>query len=91
VVIAGDFNADRWQAAFAQETIFSVLSAAGYADAGALLPADRRGTHPSARWGDSTLDYLYFRGFSFAGTPVVLPAEGLSDHRPVFQLVTPGE
>lgn len=89
VVIAGDFNADRWRAEFAQETIFGTLEAAGFVDALARLPAAARVTHPSRTWGDSTLDYIFTRGLVPEGSAHVPPAGALSDHAPVFLLVSP--
>ena len=85
VVIAGDFNADRWGKAFSQETIFADLDAAGYTDVLSLLPPDGRATHRSGgRWGNSTLDYIMLKGPVPLQSPVILPADGISDHNPVF-------
>lgn len=87
VVIAGDFNADRWKKEFSEESIFDDLERAGFADALARLPADARGTHPNRKWGASTLDYVFVRGFTFDGRAFIPSAQGLSDHDPVFQLL----
>lgn len=87
-LIAGDFNADPWRNEFAGETLFVTLSDAGFANTLASLPAKDRGTHPNRKWGDSCLDYILVRGLA-AGTTVLGDALELSDHRPVFVLVTP--
>jgi endonuclease/exonuclease/phosphatase family metal-dependent hydrolase len=87
VVIAGDFNADPWRAEFGKETIFSLLGESGFLNHMELLPAGRRGTHPSERWGSSTLDYVFTRGFRSLREPVIVASEGLSDHEAVFVLV----
>jgi len=76
-------NADRWREEFAGEKIFMCLDEAGFECPLRLLPADARGTHPSARYGDSTLDYVFCRGFSTTRAPIIVPNEGLSDHRAV--------
>ena len=87
VIIAGDFNADRWRKEFASETIFATLEDAGYLNLISLLPEGSRGTHPNRRWGDSALDYIYVRGLEPVGPPKIFPAEDLSDHQPVFAIL----
>jgi len=89
VVIAGDFNADRWRKEFAGETIFAALEDAGYVDLLGLLPKGSRGTHPNRRWGDSALDYIFVRGLESLGPPKIFPADDLSDHQPVFAILHP--
>jgi len=84
VVVAGDMNADRWRKEFADEELFPALEQAGYANPLSLLPANARGTHPSARYGDSALDYVFCRGLETKAMPVIVPNEGLSDHRALF-------
>jgi len=83
VILAGDMNADKWRKEFADEEIFSLLERAQFSNPLAQLPADARGTHPSARHGDSALDYVFCRGLT-AGVPLIVPNEGLSDHRALF-------
>jgi hypothetical protein len=65
----------------------------GIGEGGALqrrgLPAAARVTHPSRTWGDSTLDYIFTRGLVPEGPAHVPPAGALSDHAPVFLLVSP--
>jgi endonuclease/exonuclease/phosphatase family metal-dependent hydrolase len=87
VIIAGDFNADKWRKEFAGETIFSTLEDAGYLNLLGLLPKGSHGTHPSRRWGDSALDYIFVRGFEPLKPPRILPSEELSDHQPVFSIL----
>ena len=84
VVIAGDFNADKWRKEFADETIFSLLEEAGFDNVVARIPEGERGTHPNRRWGDSALDYIFVRGLGVAGAPATFPSEELSDHMPLF-------
>ena len=87
VVLAGDMNADKWGRQFASERLFGVLEEAGFANALALLPPERRSTHPSKTYGDSALDYVFCRGFGRADPPHVIPNDGLSDHQAVFVLL----
>ena len=85
VIIAGDFNADRWSAEFAEETIFKTLEDGGYFNSFELAASDKRATHPGrGKWGDSTLDYVFTRGMKPFGAPVIVPAKDISDHNPVF-------
>lgn len=85
MILAGDFNADKWNHAFAKETIFSSLEAAGFVEPLGRLPLERRVTHPgTGRFGDSTLDYIFVRSLDFDGEAAVISAEGVSDHSPVF-------
>ena len=84
VVIAGDVNADRWRKEFANERLFGILEAAGFVNTLALLPDGRRGTHPSKRYGDSALDYVFCRGLSPVEAPHIVPNDELSDHLAVF-------
>ena len=87
VVIAGDMNADRWRKEFKDEKMFGLLEEAGFANPLSLLPAKKRGTHPSKSWGDSALDYVFCRGVSAAEAPRIVPNDELSDHYAVFVLV----
>ena len=84
VVIAGDVNADRWRKEFANEQLFGILEAAGFVNTLALLPDGRRGTHPSRRYGDSALDYVFCRGLLPVEAPCIVPNDELSDHLAVF-------
>ncbi|MBO7684009.1 MAG: endonuclease/exonuclease/phosphatase family protein [Kiritimatiellae bacterium] len=83
VIVAGDMNADKWRKEFAEERLFSTFEKAGFANPLAQLPADARGTHPSSRYGDSALDYVFVRGFT-ARRPTIVPNDGLSDHYALF-------
>ena len=85
VILAGDFNADAWKGEFADEEIFAALDEARFENVLARLPAARRVTHPGrGKYGNSALDYIYLRGLAPAGAPWIVPADGLSDHNPVF-------
>lgn len=89
VIVAGDMNADAWRKEFAEESIFGLFAGAGFDNHLAALPPERRGTHPSARHGDSALDYVMTRGFVLEGEPCIEPAQGLSDHSAVSLVVSP--
>ena len=89
VIVAGDFNADRWREEFKQETIFTGFEEAGYLNALAALPEDERVTHPSRTFGDSALDYVMMRGFRQVGKPVIMSADTVSDHWAVFVRAEP--
>ena len=87
VVVAGDMNADKWRREFANETLFTMLESAGFANLVETLPPDSRGTHPSKRYGNSALDYVFVRGMESAATPKIIPNDGLSDHYALFTLL----
>ena len=89
VIVAGDMNADAWRKEFAEESIFGLFAGAGFDNHLAALPPERRGTHPSARHGDSALDYIMTRGFVLQGEPCIEPAQGLSDHSALSLVVSP--
>jgi endonuclease/exonuclease/phosphatase family metal-dependent hydrolase len=89
VVVAGDMNADKWSAGFSDEALFGLLESAGFANPLGDLPPGLRGTHPSKRWGDSALDYVFLRGLRSLRPPHIEPNDGLSDHFAVFALVSP--
>ena len=85
VVIAGDFNADRFAKSFDKETIFQSLEKAGFVDAFEGVPIEGRLTHPGkGRFAGGTLDYIYFRGCNVHGPTKVIPALRISDHDAVF-------
>lgn len=87
VIVAGDFNADKWRKEFESETIFTALEGAGYKNALELLPPNKRGTHPNKRYGDSALDYIFVKGFEYASAPHIQPNKSLSDHYAVFAVI----
>jgi len=89
VVVAGDMNADRWGRKFAGEELFGLFDAAGFANPLGDLPPNARGTHPSKKWGDSALDYVFLRGLRSVRLPHIEPNDGLSDHYAIFTLVSP--
>ena len=84
VILAGDMNADRWRKEFADEKLFPALDEAGFTNPLAELPADSRGTHPSRRYGDSALDYIFLRGIKASAQPKIIPNDNLSDHYALF-------
>jgi len=85
VVIAGDFNADRFAKSFDKETIFQSLEKAGFVDAFDGVSQEGRLTHPGkGRFAGGTLDYIYFRGCRVESPPKVIPALRISDHDAVF-------
>ena len=84
VILAGDMNADKWRKEFADEPLFGMLEDAGFDNVLEALPANARGTHPSPRYGDSALDYVFCRGLTSVATPRIVPNENISDHRALF-------
>ena len=85
VIIAGDFNADRFSKSFEKDTLFQTLLDAGFVDAFEGVPKDDRITHPgSGRHAGSTLDYIFMRGCRVESPPKVVPALRISDHDAVF-------
>jgi len=84
-IIAGDFNTDPWRKEFAGEQVFALAESAGFADALALLPRNRRGTHPSKRYGDSALDHILVCGYQLSN-PFIESNDELSDHFALFVL-----
>ncbi len=90
VVIAGDFNADKWGKEFAKEEIFVDLEAAHFINPLELLPPEKRVTYPGkGKWGNSALDYIFLRGLEPQGAPVIGSAAGVSDHNPLFVTISP--
>ena len=87
VVVAGDMNADRWGKDFADEELFGLLEKAEFANPLADLSANARGTHPSKRYGDSALDYIFCRGLKSIDLPRIVPNDELSDHYALFVLL----
>ena len=86
IVVAGDFNMDPYSGQFADEKTYSMLKGAGFATGWDGLPLSRRGTHPGrGRYPDSTLDFIFHRGFVGADEPTLGPVVSLSDHRMVWQ------
>ena len=89
VIVAGDMNADKWRREFADEKMIGLFASAGFANPLADLPPESRGTHPSRRWGDSALDYVFVRGLRTSGLPRIVPNDGLSDHYALFTVLVP--
>lgn len=84
VIIAGDFNADRWSGEFASEKIFRILEEGGFTNVLALAPPEARGTCPNRKWGDKAYDYIMIRGLEGIAVPKISANEALSDHNAVF-------
>ncbi len=86
VIIAGDFNADRFSKEFAEESVFRTLDAAKFLDAFEGMEGSQCITHPgrSRKSAGSVLDYVYYRGFEKSGEVVICPALRISDHDAVF-------
>ena len=85
VIIAGDFNADRFSKSFQKDTIFQLLEKAGFSDAFEGVAQEGRLTHPGkGRFAGGTLDYIFMRGCVIDGPPKVIPALRISDHDAVF-------
>lgn len=83
-IIAGDFNADRFQHQFQGEKLFALLEAEGYSDGWSGAMPGERGTHPgNTRYPDSTIDYIFHRGFERVAARSLASAEFVSDHRMV--------
>ena len=82
VIIAGDFNADRFLPQIKNEKLFSFLESGGFVDGWNGADLAERGTHPgNTRYPDSTLDYIFHRGFEKRLSRMLAPAEPISDHR----------
>ena len=82
ILIAGDFNSDRFQKAFKDERMFPMLESAGFKDGWEGTDPSERGTHPgSSRYPDSTLDYVFYKGYSRCASRFLAPIVPVSDHR----------
>lgn len=82
VVVAGDFNADSFKTDDAEESTFKNLLAAGFKNCWEGAQLSERGTHPgNYRWPDSTIDYVFHRGFARQTMRRLSPQVPLSDHR----------
>ena len=82
ILNAGDFNSDRFQRAFKDERMFPMLESAGFKDGWEGTDPSERGTHPgSSRYPDSTLDYVFYKGYSRCASRFLAPAVPVSDHR----------
>ena len=82
ILIAGDFNSDRFQDSFRDETIFAMLESSGFKDGWEGVAHPERGTHPgNTRYPDSTLDYVFYDGYLRCSSRSLAPAVPVSDHR----------
>jgi endonuclease/exonuclease/phosphatase family metal-dependent hydrolase len=85
VIIAGDFNIDKWDPILEDEKTHSILADASFANCFENVPLSGRWTYPgSTRRKDSTLDYIYHKGFDSASSLYVAPLKDFSDHRMVL-------
>lgn len=80
VILAGDFNADKWKKEFTEEAVFPMLEKAGYANPLEQLSKRARWTYPNKRYGNSALDYIMVKGFDASEKPFKVPNDELSDH-----------
>ena len=84
VFIGGDFNTDPMQEDYAGEATVPTLVGAGYADAFAGEPVEKRYTMDATRWYPaSVFDYLFHKGTAKLFHPEVAPRQYTSDHRMV--------
>lgn len=96
VLVGGDFNTDRYSAESAGEPVFATLEHEGFAscwdipsdpDSGQTMPRSavplvERATHPGrGRYPDSTIDYVFYRGFQRVAGRAIAPFCDVSDHR----------
>ena len=84
-ILAGDFNTDPFSGEFKGERTVDLLTEAGFVNCFAGMPLEARGTHPgNARYPDSTLDFIFHRGFAGQSSCELSPVVPLSDHRMVW-------
>lgn len=85
LLLAGDFNTDPFGGRFGGERTVPILENAGFVNCFAGMPLAARGTHPgNTRYPDSTLDFIFHRGFAEQSDCTLSPAVPLSDHRMVW-------
>jgi len=90
-IIAGDFNMAVNETRFADEKTLRTLLDAGFIHAHDGLEGEEHATLPaSPYYPATTFDYILFRGLRQTGTPVVLPAVWISDHREIRTTLTTG-
>lgn len=87
VIVAGDLNADRYSRDFALDTIFNTLDEAGFRDAFAAVPPEKRYTRESRRFGRGTIDFIMYRDFADAVDPFTVDIGEVSDHKALFTLL----
>ena len=85
IILAGDFNTDPFSGVFKGERTIDLLTEAGFVNCFAGMPLEARGTHPgNTRYPDSTLDFIFHRGFMTQADCELSPAIPMSDHRMVW-------
>lgn len=90
VLVGGDFNTDPFSGDFKDEKTVSLLTDAGFKNCFQGAPLFERSTHPGrGRYPDSTLDFVFHRGFEVQSRRWLAPIaqEGdvtISDHRMVW-------
>ena len=82
VLIGGDFNADPSSPRYGDERTAAILIEAGFKDGWGGVPLSERVTHPGSRRNpDSTIDFVYGKGFKACTMHTADPEIPLSDHR----------
>ena len=85
IILAGDFNTDPFSGVFKGERTVDLLTEAGFVNCFKGMPLEARGTHPgNMRYPDSTLDFIFHRGFAGQSGCELSPAIPMSDHRMVW-------
>ena len=83
VIVAGDFNTNPDQEAFAREKTLQAFVSAGFTNPVGALPYAARITHPGkGKYPDATFDYIFAKRLKAIGPPEILKARA-SDHFPV--------
>ncbi len=92
VLIVGDMNADKWKEEFAAEEMFALLEKAKFMNPLEPLSPKERATHIGrGKWGDSTLDYIFYRNWRPLSAAKTFPSKDCSDHCPVFVILEPSK
>ncbi len=92
VLIVGDMNADKWKEEFAAEEMFALLEKAKFTNPLESLSPKERATYIGrGKWGDSTLDYIFYRNWKPLGAAKTFSSKDCSDHCPVFVVLEPSK
>jgi endonuclease/exonuclease/phosphatase family metal-dependent hydrolase len=85
IIIAGDFNTDKWSKTFEGEKTHTILEEGNFRNCFENLPLSERWTYPgTTRRKESTLDYIYHRGFNEMPDIYLTPLSSVSDHKMVL-------